>query len=64
MTITFTLEIVFLIKKKILQKFKTAMQNIPVLPNVDHTDVAAAVALIPGACARLMYRSDYAKFIS
>jgi hypothetical protein len=36
------------------------MQNIPVLPNVDHTDVVAAVGLIPGACAREMYRPAYA----
>ena len=33
------------------------MQNIPVLPNADHTDVAAAVGLILGACAREIYRS-------
>jgi len=36
------------------------MQNIPILPNVDHTDAAAAVGLIPGACAREMYRPAYA----
>jgi len=35
------------------------MQNIPVLLNVDHTDLAAAVGLIPGACARQMYRPAY-----
>jgi hypothetical protein len=43
---------------------RKAMQNIAVLPTVDHTDVAAAVGLIPGACARHMYRPAYAKFIS
>jgi hypothetical protein len=36
------------------------MQNIPVLPNVDHTDVAAAVGLMPEACAREIYRPAYA----
>jgi len=40
------------------------MQNIPVLPNVDQTDVAAVVGLILGACARQMRRPAYAKFIS
>jgi hypothetical protein len=39
---------------------RRAMQNIPVLSNVDHTDVAAAVGLISGACAREMYRPAYA----
>jgi len=39
---------------------RKAMQNIPILPNVDHTDAAAAVGLIPGACAREMYRPAYA----
>jgi len=36
------------------------MQNIPVLLSVDHTDPAAAVGLIPGACARGMYGPAYA----
>ena len=36
------------------------MQNIPVLLSVDHTDPAAAVGLIPGACTREMYRPAYA----
>ena len=31
---------------------RKAMQYIPVLPYVDHTDVAATVGLIPGAGAR------------
>jgi hypothetical protein len=39
---------------------RKAMQNFPVLPNVDHTDVASAVGLIPGACATQMYRPAYA----
>jgi Fe2+ transport system protein B len=51
-------------KKSILQKFQTAMQYSPVLINVDHTDVAAAAGLIPGACAKEMYRPACDKFIS
>jgi hypothetical protein len=47
-------------KKSILQQFKTAMQNIPVLLNADCTDVAASVGLILAACARQMYRAAYA----
>ena len=47
-------------KKIVLQKFKAAMQNTPILLNVDYTDVAAAVGLILGACARQMYRHIYA----
>ena len=39
---------------------RKAMQNISVLPNVDHTDAAAAVGLILEACAREMYRPAYA----
>ena len=39
------------------------MQNIPVLLNVDQTDVAAAEGLILEACVRQMYRPAYAKFI-
>jgi hypothetical protein len=46
--------------KSILQQFKTAMQNIAVLLNVDCTDVAACVGLILAACARQMYRPAYA----
>lgn len=47
-------------KKIILQKFKTATQNTPVLLCEDYTDVAAAVGLMLGACARHMYRHFYA----
>jgi hypothetical protein len=32
------------------------MLYIPVLLNVDYTDIASAVGLIPVACAREMYR--------
>jgi hypothetical protein len=39
---------------------RKAMQNIPVLLNVDCTDIAAAVRLILEACARQMYRPAYA----
>jgi hypothetical protein len=36
------------------------MQNIPVVPNVDLTDVTVSVRLIPEACTREMYRPVHA----
>jgi hypothetical protein len=60
MNITFSFGNNILNKKIILQKFKAAMQNTPILLNEDYTDVAAAVGLILGTCAIQMYRHFYA----
>jgi len=60
MNITFSFGNNILNKKIILHKFKAAMQNTPVLLNEDYADVAAAVGLILGACARQMCRQFYA----
>jgi len=60
MNITFSFGNNILNKKTIFQKFKAAMQNTPVLLNEDYTDVAVAVDLILGTCARQMYRHFYA----
>jgi len=59
MNITFSFGNNILNKKIILQKFKAAMQNTPVLQTEDYTDVAAAVGLILGTCARQMCRYFY-----
>jgi len=63
MNISFNFGNNILNKKIILKNFKTAMQNTPVLQTEDYIDVAAAVVLILGACARQMYR-HFMLFIS
>jgi len=60
MNITFIFGNNTLNEKSILQKFKAATQNTPVLQNEHYTYVAAAVGLIIGACAPQMYRHFYA----
>jgi hypothetical protein len=47
-------------KKSILQQFKTAVQNIAALLNVDCSAVAVSVGLVLAACVRQMYRPAYA----